>query len=145
MARILDIQKKSNQYLSNFTANVVRVIEGNKDEILDVNRSQMLNSKDADDKQLIHSRTGRSTLSKQYARRMGKTYPNLFVSGAFQGKMIFTMPSEKEYFISSKDYKTKWLAGAYGKIFGVAPNNQPKTQKINDSAIINDYLQIFKT
>jgi hypothetical protein len=50
----------------------------------------------------------------------------------------------EEYFISSKDYKTNWLAKNYGNIFGVAPNNQPKVKAKNDKAIIDDYLTIFK-
>jgi len=145
MARILDIQKKSNQYVANLTANIVRVIESNSGTMIDFNRSQMLANNDADGVGLTHASTKSKNLTKAYARRTGKTKPNLYLSGEFQDKMIFTMPNEREYFISSKDYKTQWLAGAYGKIFGVAPNNQPKAQKINDKAVINDYLNlVFK-
>jgi hypothetical protein len=140
MNRILDIQKKSNQYLANFTANVVRVIEMNAEKTVDFNRLQMLKNKDADNKPLIHKSTGSDKLSKAYAKRTGKTKPDLFVRGDFQEAMFLFMPDEKEYFISSKDYKTGWLAKNYGNIFGVAPENQPKAQKINDAAIVNDYL-----
>jgi hypothetical protein len=141
ISRIIEISKRSNQYIANLQANIVRVVESNSEAMIDFNRSQMIGSKDADGSPLIHARTGKQTLSKAYAKRTGKTKPNLFVNGQFQDAMLMIMPNEKEYFIGSKDYKTKWLSGAYGKIFGVAPSNQPEAQKINDSAIINDYFK----
>jgi len=42
MARIIDIQKRSNQYLAAFTANVVRVIESDPQKTVDLNRLQIL-------------------------------------------------------------------------------------------------------
>lgn len=145
ISRIVDIAKRSNQYVGSLSANIVRVIELNSTKTLDFNRSQMLGSKDADNKPLIHKKTGSANLSKQYARRTGKRKPNLFESGAFQDEMFLTMPSEKEYFIGSKDYKTIYLTGNYGKIFGIASDNQPKVQKVNDKLIIEDYKkEVFK-
>jgi len=141
---IIEIQKRSALYVANLNANIVRVIESNQDQIIDANRSQMIGHKDAEGKPLIHSRTGSANLSKAYARRMNKIKPDLFVSGEFQSAMFLTMPKMEEYFISSKDYKTNWLAKNYGNIFGVAPNNQPKVKAKNDKAIIDDYLTIFK-
>lgn len=141
MARILEIQQKSNQWLANFTANVVRIIEVNSEKTVDFNRSQMLSSKDADDKPLTHESTGSEKLTKAYAKRTGKSKPNLWLKGEFQEEMFLFMPNEKEYFISSKDYKAGFLSKNYGKIFGVSPKNQQKAQAINDAAIINDYLK----
>jgi len=57
LSRIVEIAKRSDQYMKNFSANVVKVIESNADMILDFNRSQMLSSKDAQDKPLIHAKT----------------------------------------------------------------------------------------
>jgi thymidylate synthase ThyX len=139
MNRIVSIAEKSKQYMATFTANVVRVIEGNKDFLIDLNRSQMINSKDALDKPLIHAKTGSSKLSKAYARRTGKTKPDLLLSGKFQDAMTLIMPNEKQYFIGSKDYKTTFLSENYGEIFGVSPKNQPKAQKVNDKLIVEDY------
>ena len=145
MSRILEIQKKSNQYLANFTANVVRVIEGNAEKTVDFNRMQFLQSKDANGKPLIHNSTGKQTLTKAYAKKTGKTKPNFWLKGDFQEAMFLTMPDEKEYFIASKDFKSGYLSKNYSSgdkdsIFGVAPDNQPKAQKINDAALVNDYL-----
>jgi len=140
MNRIVEIAKRSNQYMNQFTANIVRVIEDNADKMLDFNRSQMINSKDADDSNLVHKSTNSAKLTRVYAKKTGKTKPDLLLSGSFQDKMTFIMQDENEYFISSKDFKTEYLAENYGKIFGVSPKNQPKAQKINDKAIIEDYL-----
>ena len=140
MNRIVEIAKRSNQYMNQFTDNIVRVIEDNADKMLDFNRSQMINSKDADDSNLIHKSTKSNRLSNAYARKTGKFKPDLLLSGSFQDKMTFIMQDENEYFISSKDFKTEYLAENYGNIFGVSPKNQPKAQKINDKAIIEDYL-----
>jgi hypothetical protein len=142
MALILDMQKRSNEWLANFEANVIRIIESDQQKTVDLNRSQMFNSKDANNKPLIHKNTGSELLSKAYARRTGKKKPDLFVTGEFQNAMFLFMPDQKQYFIGSKDYKVKWLAKNYGqKIFGVAPDNQDKAKSINDANIINDYLK----
>jgi hypothetical protein len=142
MSRILEIQKRSNQYLADFEANVIRVIESGQEKTVTLNKKQMLGHKDAEGKPLIHKNTGKETLSKQYARKTGKKKPDLFVTGEFQEGMFLFMPDEKQYFIGSKDHKVKWLAKNYGqKIFGVAPDNHPKAQAINDKAIIEDYLK----
>ncbi len=141
MNRILDIQKRSNQYLAAFKDNVIRVIESNENLMLNMNKSQMLASLDAQDKPLIHARTKSAYLSKQYAKRKGKNKPNLYDRGDFQNGMFMTLPTEKDYIISSDDTKVNFLQGNYGKIFGVAPSNQSKAKEINDKAIINDYLK----
>lgn len=139
MNRILEIQKKSNQYLASFKDNVIRVIEANENIMLNMNKSQMLGSSDAQDKPLIHSITKSPYLSKAYAKRTGKSKPDLFHKGSFQGGMFFTMPTEKEYIISSDDEKVNFLQGNYGKIFGVSPKNQPKARGKNNNDIIEDY------
>jgi hypothetical protein len=143
MTRILEIQKRSNEWLSNFEANVIRVIESGQQKTVDLNRRQMLSHKDAEGQPLIHKRTGSENLSKRYARKTGKKKPDLFLTGDFQNEMFLIMPDEKSYFIGSKDHKVKWLAENYGqKIFGVAPDNQEKAQSVNDKAIINDYMKL---
>jgi hypothetical protein len=142
MTRILEIQKRSNDWLSNFEANVIRIIESNQQKTVDLNKKQMLSHSDADGNPLIHKSTGSENLSKRYARKTGKKKPDLKLTGDFQEAMFLMMPDEKSYFIGSKDHKVKWLAESYGqKIFGVAPDNQPKAQEVNDKKIIEDYLK----
>lgn len=143
MNRIFDIKAKSNQYISNFDGNVVKIIESKEisDQLLDFNREQFIENKDADFMPLIHKSTGSQNLTKAYAKKTGKTKPNFFVSGAHFDKMILAMPNIKEYFITSKSYVARWLTLHYGKIYGVAPKNQPKAQAITDKAIYEDYMQ----
>lgn len=142
ISRIIDIAKRSAQYIDNLNANISRVIETNQGKTIDFNRMQMIQSKDADGNPLTHSRTGSTYLSKAYARRMRKLKPDLFVNGQFMDAMFLTMPNEKEYFISSKDYKTQFLAKNYGHIFGIASTNQPKVQAINNKLIFEDFKKI---
>lgn len=106
-----------------------------------MNKSQMLASLDAMDKPLVHARTKSQYLSKQYAKRKGKNKPNLYDGGDFQNGMFMTLPTEKDYIISSDDTKVNFLQENYGKIFGVAPSNQEKAKEINDKAIIDDYFK----
>lgn len=141
MARIIDIKNRSNQWVNNFGLNVVRVIEGIDQKTVDFNRAQMLASKNAGGSPLIHNRTGSAKLSAAYAKRTGKTRPNIFISGEFQSSMFLVMNDEKEYFITSDNYLVRYLPTNYDKLFGISPQNQPKAQKINDKAIIDDYLK----
>jgi hypothetical protein len=139
-SRIVQIAEKSKQWVQSIESNVVRVIEREGQKTVDLNRSQMIQHKTADNSPLIHARTGSDRLSKAYARRTGKTKPDLFRSGQFQDGMFLTMPSKDEYLIGSKDHKTNWLSKAYGKIFGVSEPNQSRAKKINDKLVIDDYL-----
>ena len=146
MSRILDIKAASNKWMANFNDNVIRVVEANEKSMLTMNKANMLKSLDAMDKTLIHSRTGSAFLSAGYAKRKHKSKPNLFDRGDFQGGMFMTMPTEKEYIISSDDEKVNFLQSNYGKIFGISPKDQPKAQKINDASIVNDYMKlVFNT
>jgi len=128
--------------MAQFSANVVRVIESNEKIMIEMNRAQMMNSKGSQDNPLIHRSTKSEYLTKPYAKRTGKSKPNLFVSGDFQNGMQMFVPSEKEYFISSKDYKSGYLEKNYGydkSIFGVPVSKQPAAKAKNDADIINDY------
>ena len=143
MPRILDIQKKSNQYIANLEGNIVRVLESKplSEKMIQTNQDQFLKHRDADGGSLIHKSTGSSKLSKQYAKRTGKTKPDFFENGNFFDKMFFTMPNINEYFVQSKSFVSKYLGINYGKIFGISPKNQPATQKRNDKAIVEDYFK----
>ena len=143
MVRILEIQKRSNQYIANLEANVVKVLESksNSENMIQTNQKQFFQHKDASDSPLIHKDTGVPTLSKAYAKRTGKTKPDFFVSGDFWDQMFFTMPNMNEYFIGSKSHIGKFLVINYGGIYGISPKNQPPVQKKNDKAIVEDYFK----
>ena len=131
--------------MANFSANAVRVIESNSKQMIEMNRANMLNSLDAEDKPLIHAGTKSEYLTKRYAKISGKSKPNLLRKGDFQNGMFMFMPNEKEYFNGSKDYKAGYLSKWYGSIFGVSPKNQPAAKVVNDKALIEDYFKnVFK-
>lgn len=144
MARILDIQKKSNAYIANLNDNIVRVIEAGAENEVVYNRVQMLGNTNSEDMPLIHKSTLSEYLTPAYAKKTGKSKPDLWLTGGFQKDMFFFMPSMKEYFISSKNYLSGFLAKNYRRIFGISPVNQPKIQLVNDKAVIEDYLKIFQ-
>ncbi|HEY5590687.1 MAG TPA: hypothetical protein VIK55_06675 [Paludibacter sp.] len=138
ISQIVEIAKRSAQYVANMNANIIRVVESNKDLMIDINRSQFISSKDATGKPLTRVSTGSTKLSKAYARKAGKSKPDFFLSGQFQDEMIFFMPNEKEYFINSR--VRPYLSPQYGgSIFGVTPNNQSKAKDINDKLVVEDY------
>jgi len=141
MNRIVEIAKRSQAYVDNYEANVVKIVESDpvSNPIIDLNREQLISHKDANGKALTHAETGKTTLSAAYGKRKGKSKPDLLDTGEFQDKMFLTMPGIDEYFISSKDYKTGFLAKNYGDIFGLALNSQKKTQPKVDKAIVDDW------
>lgn len=140
-SRIIDIQKKSNQYMSNFDDNVISIITNNEQKTTEFNRRQMLNSKNAAGTDLIHNRTGSNKLSKAYAKITGKKKPNIFESGNYQKSMFLTMYDIKSYQITSDDEKVKYLPDNYDNLHGISPENQDKVRKINDKAICDDYMK----
>jgi hypothetical protein len=141
VARILDIQIKSNQYIANIDANVVRVVESNSKLMIETNQKQFLQHTDADDSPLIHKNTGVPTLSPAYAKRTGKIRPDFFESGNFFDNMLFIMPNAKEYFVASKSNTGRFLTINYGDIYGISPKNQPAVQRKNDKDIVDDYFK----
>ena len=147
MNRIVQIAKDSQTYMDRFEANVVTIVESKpiSDFIIDINRDQFAKHQDANGNPLIHKSTGKPTLTKYYAKKTGKSKPDFLVTGEFQDKMFLKMPSIEEYVPGSKDYKSLFLSKNYGKIFGVAPANQKKSQQKVDSAIIGDFKnKVFK-
>jgi len=139
-SRIIEMAKKSNRWMAQFDANIVRIIESKDDKLIDLNRQQMVKHKDSNDAALINESTGKTTLTKAYAKKTGKAKPNFLETGLFQDSMAFIMPNANEYFIFSK--QRQYLNKNYGgTIFGVAPSNKDKADKITTPAIINDYIQ----
>jgi hypothetical protein len=145
MATISEIAKRLNDYVSNLDANLIEALTPVESQILDINRFQMLNSKGADDKALINNRTGNAKLSKQYARRQRKEYPDIFVSGDYQRDMFIEVKNMDEYLISSSHRLVKYIPVQYENVHGIAPSNRDEAYKITTPAIAR-HLQnkVFK-
>jgi hypothetical protein len=121
MGQLHELRLRSNAFIANMDQHIEYSIADSADELIKLNRKQMMSSVNAEDKPLIHLKTGSPYLSKSYARKTGKTKPNLYNSGSFQ-KEMFLEPRFPEYFIRSFDM--------YDNFFGVSPENQPEAKKI---------------
>lgn len=144
MTSIREMALKSQQYIDSLPENINRVVFSVEKDIVDLNRSQLLNHRGNDDKPLIHIRTGKETLSKGYARKMRKTYPDLFVDGSYQGELVLH-PAYKlnTYSITSNHRLEKYLPNQYKNTQGIAPSNQPKAQEITGDALAKDYINFI--
>ena len=146
MASLLDIAKRSQQYVDNLNDNIDRVINYPviEEQLTDLNRKQLLMSVGADGAPLVHQMTGSPRLSKAYAKRTGKTYPNIFLSGAYQKEMFTDSEYGKGiYRQSSYNHLVKYLPYNYTNLHGVNKMNQPKAQEITSKAIAEDYQKFI--
>jgi hypothetical protein len=99
------------------------------EELIDINREQMQDSKRADDQPITPK------YSPGYAKFKGFPNPNLKLTGAFHRFMTF-FTDGREFFLSSDDEKTPKLTGKYSmKIFGIAPSKQEKARQISLSSL----------
>lgn len=142
MSSILEIAKKSQQYIDNLGDNIDRVINSPEieEQLTELNRKQLLMSVGNDGAPLIHQMTGSPRLSPAYAKRTGKQYPNIFLSGAYQKEMFTDSEySKKIYRQSSFNRLVKYLPENYPNLHGVNKMNQPIAHVITSKAIANDY------
>ena len=142
MASILEIAKKSQQYIDNLSDNIDRVINSPEieEQLTELNRKQLLMSVGNDGAPLIHQQTGSPRLSPAYAKRTGKQYPNIFLSGAYQKEMFTDSEyGKKIYRQSSFNHLVKYLPDNYPNMHGVNKMNQPIAQAITSKAIAEDY------
>lgn len=99
----------------------------------DTNRAQMMVSMRADGKLI------QPEYSESYAKKKGHEFPDLFLTGDFQGSMFFVTDGV-EFFLTSNDEKTNSLTDRYGEnIFGIAPDNQPAARSLSLRALARLY------
>jgi hypothetical protein len=146
MATIAEIAQRSQAYIDNLSNNIDGAIYSVEQELVDLNRKQLLLNKGADDKPLINIRTGSEFLSKAYAKKMKKSKPDLFVRGDFQeGMRLITKFAAKVYTVFSYHNLEKYLSVQYKNYPGIAPKNQKKAQEITGNAIAKDFKnKVFK-
>ena len=117
---INQIRKQSNAFVRNLEVHISQSIENVSDDIVDLNRKQMLRGKRSDEQKIVPK------YSKRYAKRKGFTTPNLKLEGDFQDDMdLIVNENQGEVVITSFDYKNPFLVNRYtDKIFGI-----PKTKQ----------------
>jgi len=122
------LAKRAREYNSRIKLHQAIAVKDSEPVIVNLNRKQMRRSKLSNDQAMVHAKTGSPLLSKEYGRRTGKTKPDLFVDGTFQGEMFLeTNENDGTYFLGSFWAKTKYLIGNYTEwIFGI-PKKDMKT------------------
>jgi len=128
MGRLHDIRVKSEVFVANMNVHIANSIKQTEQQLIELNRKQMLSSVDSENKPLIHARTGSPNLSLAYAKRKGKSKPNLFDTGQFQGEMLLEVnENNSSWFIDSYNRISKFIVENYGsKTFGIFNTQRAK-------------------
>lgn len=141
---VRELRRKYEAFVSNLDVNIALAVEGVEQQLTDLNRRNLLDSKDSFDAPLKHNRTGKTTLSPAYAKRMGKTNPDIYVRGDYQDDMFLSVnENTKEYSIQSNDYKHPFLTENYNNLTGVPASKREQAKKLTSRAI--GQLLISKT
>ncbi len=120
---ISQIRERSNWFVANLPAVIAEALNENEDAFVQLNQTAMLNSMKSDG-----GRIEPAYRSQAYANMKGRNYPDLKLTGAFQGDMSFFTDGE-EFFLTSNDPKMRELVDKYSlKIFGIAPLYRPLAQ-----------------
>ena len=78
---ISELRKKSNAFVANIDSYIGEVVEHNE-KLLQLQKGQLKASKNAKGGALVNNLTGSAKLSPGYAKRKGKTKPDIFDTGA---------------------------------------------------------------
>ena len=134
---ISTIRRNSNRFVSLLPVMIALAIEAVNDDLVLLNRSQMLSGERADGQVIT------PMYSPKYAVFKGFNVPNLKLTGDFQDDMILTVNENDQTFdITSFDPKTNDLIDRYtGKIFGIAPENRPRARYL----VLNQLVILYNT
>jgi hypothetical protein len=136
MATIHELATRMNAFVSNIDSNIEAAVMNVEDDVLTLNRKQMLSSFGNDDRPLIHSRTGKASLSQAYAKKTGKSKPNIFVNGNYQnGMFLDILDGLSGYYVASWHELNRYLPDNYKNLLGIAPSNKTKAYAITNKAI----------
>jgi len=144
MGKLNDLTQRHNRFVQNMNVHIANSIESVENELVNMNRGQMLKSKDSKNNPLVHKSTGSDFLSTLYAIRTRKSKPNLFLTGEFQ-QMMFMQVNENNltYFIDSYDSKSGILTGNYGlDIFGIPQNRENDAKPLTGKAFGTRYKRL---
>jgi hypothetical protein len=146
MATIHEIRLRLDEFVSNLETNIQIACYSVAPQILELNKSQMDISKGSDDAPLINIRTGKRTLSKGYAARVNKLYPDILVTGEYRKDMYLDVNTPQKYFISSRNQLVKYIPQQYLNVHGVAPSNEKSAKQLTTKAISEQLSKnVFKS
>ena len=144
MGRLNDITQRHNRFVQNMNQHIMESIMSVDHRLLNMNKAQMLDSKDSKGKSLIHKDTGSRNLSLFYSIRTNKQTPNLFLEGTFQNEMFLDVnESNLTYFIDSLDFKSGILTENYGlDIFGIPRKRNAEAKRLTGKAFALRYKKL---
>ena len=136
MEKLDDITRRWNSFVQNMDVHVAESITSVATRLLNMNKAQMLDSKNSKGKALIHKDTGSKNLSLYYSIRTNKQTPNLFLEGTFQNEMFLDVNENSlTYFIDSLDFKSGILTENYGlDIFGIPRKRNAEAKRLTGKA-----------
>lgn len=141
MGRLHEIRLKSDQFIGNINVHIAESIKNVEDDLLKINKSQMLSSLDSDGSPLVHKETGNKNVTVAYQQKTGKITPNLFLSGDFQKSMFLEVnENDNSFFIDSEDWKNGILTENYGsKIFGIPQDKETRSKELTSRSFKRNY------
>lgn len=141
MGKLNDLTIRHNKFVANMNVNIAVSIESVSNELINMNKAQMLSSKDSYENPLIHKDTGSEFLSLDYAKLTGKSKPDLSLTRNFQKKMFLQVNENNlTYFIDSFDWKNGILTENYGNnIFGIPQKRHSEARKLTGEAFKRKY------
>lgn len=144
MGKLNDLTIRHNAFVQNMNVHIANSIESVETQLINMNKGQMLSSKDSKDKPLTHKLTNSPLLSPLYAIRENKSKPNLFRKGTFQNLMFLQVNENNlTYFIDSLDEKNGILTENYGlDIFGIPVKRYPDAKILTGAAFKNTYKRL---
>ena len=135
---IHQLMKLSNEFVANLDLHIANVIEHNE-KLLQLNKAQLKASKNAKGGALINNITGSPNLSPGYAKRKGKTKPDIYDTGATFREMDLLFNEPSEYVITSYTDYAKDLIEMYNDLFGIQDNK--KAYAITVPAMQEEYIK----
>ena len=144
MGKLNDITQRHNRFVQNMNIHIAESIMSVDHRLLNMNKAQMLDSKDSKGKSLIHKDTGSRNLSLFYSIRTNKQTPNLFLEGTFQNEMFLDVNENNlTYFVDSLDFKSGILTDNYGlDIFGIPRKRNADAKKLTGKAFATRYKRL---
>ena len=136
MGKLRELTIKVSQFVDNLSAILDYAVQSSDNELVFLNKQQMLQSKLSDDTSILPE------YSASYAAFKGFSKPDLKLTGDFQSEM-FLIADNGQFQIASTDYKTPLLVNKYSEnIFGIAPSNTEKAKAITTQKIAIEFKKI---
>jgi len=144
VGKLDELTQRHNRFVQNMNVHIAESIESVAPQLVNMNKAQMLDSKDSKGKSLVHKSTGSRNLSLFYSIKTNKQTPNLFLKGTFQNEMFLDVNENSfTYFVDSTDFKSGILTENYGlDIFGIPRKRNAEAKRLTGKAFATRYKKL---